>query len=196
MVAAGLLLTGGASRRMGHAKASIRAGRSAEGPSFADRTAAILLAATDPALEVGPGYSPLPPVEEEPRGAGPLVALACGALELQRRGWNGPAVVIATDMPMLQPALVAWLVSHPSRGSVVPVVATRTQPLCARYSAEDLTVAVSLAHSGAKAMRDLLAATEPVLAGPEDWGAAGIREEWFADVDDPGDLAAYRAGAE
>lgn len=196
MGSAGLLLTGGASRRMGSAKAAIVTGRSADGPSLADRAAAILLATTGPVLEIGPGYSGLPHVEEDPTGAGPLAAVACGATELARRGWNGPAVVMATDMPMLEPALVTWLVGHPAPGSVVPVVGTRQQPLCARYSAADLATAVSLAQGGATAMRDLLAVIEPALAGPDDWGGAGIREEWFADVDDPGDLAAYRQRAQ
>lgn len=196
MGAAGLLLTGGASRRMGSTKAAMRSGRTADGPTFADLTAAILLATTDPALEIGPGHTGLPHVEEVPSGTGPLAALACGAVELGRRGWNGPAVVIATDMPMLDPAVVTWLVAHPAPGSVVPIVGTRPQPLCARYSAEDLATSVSLSHDGARAMRDLLEAINPVLAGPDDWGSAGIQKEWFADVDNPGELAGYRLRAE
>lgn len=196
VAAAGLLLTGGASRRMGSPKAAISSGRAADGPSLADRNAAILLATTGPVLEIGPGYTRLPHVEEVPSGSGPLAALARGAVELGRRGWNGPAVVIATDMPMLHPTLVSWLVGHPAPGSVVPVVGTRPQPLCARYSAEDLATAVSLCQGGARAMRDLLESIDPVLAGPDDWGGAGIREQWFADVDDPGELADYRLRAE
>lgn len=196
MGAAGILLTGGASRRMGSPKAAISSGRIADGPRLADRTAAILLATTDPVLEVGPGYTELSHVEEAPSGTGPLAALARGAVELGRRGWNGPAVVIATDMPMLDPAVVNWLVGHPAPGSVVPVVATRPQPLCARYSEEDLATAVSLSREGARAMRVLLEAINPALAGPDDWASAGIREEWFADVDDPDDLSDYRLRAE
>ena len=196
MVAAGLLLTGGASRRMGSPKAAISSGRAADGPGLADRTAAILRATTGLVLEIGPGHTDLPHVQEVPAGTGPLAALACGAVELGRRGWNGPAVVIATDMPMLEPAVVSWLVGHPSPGSVVPVVATRPQPLCARYSAEDLATAVSLSQEGARAMRVFLEAITPTLAGRDDWGNAGIRKEWFADVDDPDELSAYRRRAE
>ena len=80
MPAAGLLLTGGASRRMGQDKAALPA--TDGGESLAGRTARLLAAATSPTLEVGPGWSDLPAVVEVQRGGGPLVALAAGRREL------------------------------------------------------------------------------------------------------------------
>lgn len=194
MSAAGLLLTGGASRRMGRKKAMIPSGHGGRDP-LARRTAGLLCAATEPVIEVGPGYSGLPCVTEDPPGAGPLAAVAAGARELLRAGWRGGAVVLATDLPMLDPALIEWLVSHPDPRSIVPVVGGRAQPLCARYDRAALDAAVTLSDRGARAMRDLLGEVEHVLAGPEQWGAAGIAEVWFSDVDTPAELAATRSEA-
>ena len=58
MTPAGILLTGGASRRMGTDKATIVVG----GETLARRTARLLSAVCDPAVEVGPGASDLPAV--------------------------------------------------------------------------------------------------------------------------------------
>ncbi|HZI37181.1 MAG TPA: NTP transferase domain-containing protein, partial [Acidimicrobiia bacterium] len=52
---AGLLLTGGASRRMGRDKALLEVG----GRRLVDRAASVLAAVADPVLEVGPGWSEL-----------------------------------------------------------------------------------------------------------------------------------------
>ena len=53
---AGLLLTGGASRRMGSDKALLEV----EGRRMVDRAAAALAAVAAPVVEVGPGWSSLP----------------------------------------------------------------------------------------------------------------------------------------
>ena len=188
MGSAGILLTGGSSVRMGVTKATMVAPPG--GPeSLAQRTARILSSATDPVIEVGPGYSGLRSVSENPTGSGPLAAVAAGARELVRAGWEGGCVVVATDLPMLEPALIEWLVSYPDPLSIVPMVAGRPQPLCARYDRQALDAAVALVAGGARAMRDLLGASEHVLAGPEQWGSAGIAESWFRDADTAGELA-------
>nr|MDP9020189.1 NTP transferase domain-containing protein [Actinomycetota bacterium] len=57
---AGLLLTGGASRRMGRDKALL----AVHGLPLAQRTAGVLAAVVAPVLEVGPGRSTLPAVQE------------------------------------------------------------------------------------------------------------------------------------
>src|SRR5918999_818182 len=94
---AGLLLSGGASRRMGAEKALIEVG----GQRLVDRAAAVLTAVADPVLEVGPGWSALPAVREDPPGAGPLAALAAGAAALRESGHDGPVLVLAGDMPQV-----------------------------------------------------------------------------------------------
>ena len=190
MPAAGLLLTGGASRRMGRDKAALPA--TDGGESLAGRTARLLAAATSPTLEVGPGWSDLPAVVEVERGGGPLVAIAAGRRELSVRGWDGPAVVVATDLPRLTLDLLSWLVEHPARTSVVPVALGVPQPLCARYSARDLDRAVVLAALGRRSLRDLFDGTDALLVGPEQWQPAAGHPDALVDVDTPADLDRLR----
>lgn len=179
---AGLLLTGGASRRMGVDKASLEV----DGLPLAQRTANVLAAVVAPAVEVGPGRTTLPAVEEAPAGQGPLAATAAGFRALVERGHVGPVIVVATDLPRLSVAVVQALASHPSAGSVVPLVAGRPQWLAARWSPRALRRAPALVHQGERRMRALADDVDDVddvqwLDGSE-WAADLI------DVDTPADL--------
>jgi molybdopterin-guanine dinucleotide biosynthesis protein A len=191
MGAAGLLLTGGASRRMGWDKAQLVVGDTTE--TVARRTARLLAEVTEPALEVGPGRSGLPAVLEDPPGAGPLVALAAGASRLRALGWTGSALVVATDLPRLTLSFLTWLAGHPSARSVVPLVAGIPQTLCARYAPTDLDLGIELAGTGRRALHDLLDRTNPLLVGPELWRPAAGDPDALLDVDTPSDLARLRA---
>lgn len=185
--AAGVLLTGGASRRLGTDKALLDVG----GITLAERTARMLDGLRGPALEVGGGYTHLARVVEPTPGSGPLKAVACARQALLALGWPGPALVVATDLPRLHPALLAWLETHPCRRSVVPLDQGRPQPLCARYSGADLDLAVELAASGQHSMRDLLSVADAFLAnaeGPDGWLRAAGERDALADVDEPADL--------
>jgi molybdopterin-guanine dinucleotide biosynthesis protein A len=183
--AAGLLLTGGASRRLGQDKGALVLAGTTE--PLARRTARLLASVAQPAVEVGPGFSGLPAVREDPPGAGPLVAVAAGAHRLQALGWTGPAIVVATDLPRLTPGFLAWLAGHPSPRSVIPVLGGIPQTLCARYAAADLEMAVELAAAGTRAMRDLLDRV--------DWVAVAGDHDVLVDIDTPADLARIEAGS-
>lgn len=176
---------------MGTDKAALPALDSIE--SLAERTARILAGATWPVLEVGPGHSRLPAVTEDHPGSGPLHAVAAGSRALGVRGWLGPAVVVATDLPLLTAGLVAWLADHPSSRSVVPLLDGRPQSLCARYATGDLDLAGQLVAQGYRSMLDLLARIDPLLAGPDMWKPAAGDAGALTDVDTPADLARMRA---
>ncbi|MSO79529.1 MAG: molybdenum cofactor guanylyltransferase [Acidimicrobiia bacterium] len=178
-----LLLTGGASRRLGIAKSTLLR----DGESLADRGARVLVATCDLVLEVGSGASALPVVREDPPGSGPLSAVDAGAAELGARGHEGPVLVLAVDLPFVEPALLAWLASHPARDTVVPRVDGNAQSLCARYSAEALAVAEQLVAEGEQSMRSLLAAVPVAFQDEEQWGAV-CDAQAFADVDTMADL--------
>lgn len=187
MTAAGVLLTGGRSHRMGDDKAVLPA-PGAPDETLAGRTGRILKESTAMAVEVGPGRSGLTAVVEPHPGSGPLPALAWGATTLREMGWDGPVVVLATDLPRITPRLVAWLADHPDTRSVVPIAGDRPQTLCARYSVPDLDVAIELAEAGRRSMRDLIDSIGALMIHPHEWmGVAGDIHA-LQDVDTPEDL--------
>jgi molybdopterin-guanine dinucleotide biosynthesis protein A len=179
---AALLLTGGASRRLGQDKATLVVG----GERLCDRAARLLAEVADPVLEVGPGHTWLPTVDEGTERRGPLAAVAAGAAALPA---GTAALVLAVDMPFVTAALLAALAHHPSPLTVVPVDAGgRLQPLCARYSPAALAAAPDLVAAGARAMAALLDADGRAEVDVEVWAPlAGPAP--FADVDTPADLA-------
>jgi FdhD protein len=178
---AGLLLTGGRSRRFGADKALLPV----DGVAAAVRLGRVLAAALDgPVLEVGPGHSELPTAAEDRPGEGPLAALAAGARALRARGHTGPAVVLACDLPRAHEALVRWLAGRP--GTAVPVVDGRPQLLCARYDRDALALAPALVDKGARALRALLDAVPVHLLTEDEWAHVAAADD-FADVDTPGD---------
>jgi FdhD protein len=178
---AGLLLTGGHSRRFGTDKAQL----AVDGVPNAQRLADLLTAVLDgPVYEVGPGHTTLPLAPEDPPGAGPLAAIAAGARAVRTTGHDGPAVVLACDLPLADEALVRLLADQP--GTAVPVVDGRLQPLCARYDGPALAAAPRLVAGGARAVNALLDIVPLRLL--DDLDPRGL-----LDVDTPEDLARAEA---
>lgn len=184
---AGLLLTGGASRRMGSDKALLEVG----GRRLVDRAVAVLSAVADPVVEVGPGWSGLPAVREDPPGTGPLAALGAGAAALRTAGHEGPVLVLAVDMPHVTAGLLRFLAGRPGPGTVVPRAGGHPQPMCARYGPAVLAAVGERLATGGRSLRDLLEsmaqAGHVAWVEPEEW-AAVAGPEAFADVDTPEDL--------
>jgi molybdopterin-guanine dinucleotide biosynthesis protein A len=179
------LLTGGASRRLGRDKATLMVG----GVPLARRTADLLVEVADPVLEVGPGYTGLAHVREEPPGGGPLAAVAAGWTALG----SGPiqaVLVVATDLPRLTGGLLALLAGHSGTGCVVPVDRSgRPQTLCARYPAATLARSVALLAAGHRSIRALLEGEPVTWLPPSEWEPAAGRADGLADLDGPEDLA-------
>lgn len=174
---------------MGTDKALLETGG---GVPWARWVGSLLAEVAEVAVEVGPGYSGLPSVLEEQRGQGPLVAVAAGAAALSAEGWEGPALVFACDLPRLTSGAVRWLADWPGKGAVVPIVGGRSQPLCARWSAADLSAAESRAASGERSLRGLPGVATCALVGPSGWMAL-IDADTLTDADTPEE--ALRAGA-
>jgi molybdopterin-guanine dinucleotide biosynthesis protein A len=189
---AGLLLTGGQSRRMGRDKALLVV----DGRTLAERGAQLLGEVALPVVEVGPGYSRLPAVREDPPGTGPLAALCAGAAEVRRLGHDGPVLVLAVDMPFVTTGLLRFLAGRPGPGTVVPRDRLgRAQPLCARYGPGALAVASQLVAAGQRSLRALLAdldsRAEVEWVDPPEWEpVAGPGA--FDDLDSPADLGRLR----
>lgn len=183
---AGLLLTGGASRRLGRDKARlVLAGREA---SQAAQLGAVLSSVCPLSLEVGQSVSGLSAVSDEPR-QGPLAAVVRGAAALAERGFEGPVLVLATDLPFASAGLLEAIARHPAEGrAVVPLVAGRLQYLAARWSPELLGEAARLVAAGERRVQAAFCAADTFLAvSPADLGRPDLERE-LSDFDEPADL--------
>jgi molybdenum cofactor guanylyltransferase len=185
-VVAGLLLTGGSSRRMGYDKADIVV----DGERLADRAARVLASVCDPVLEVGPGRSTLDAVvDDEPR-AGPLAALVTGAAALHERRYDGAVLLLGVDLPFVEAPLLDLLVRHPAAGTVVPIAGGMRQSCCTRYAAGALSRGAELVANGERALHVLLSVVPVVELTEAEWRAMAPADA-FADLDSPEDLARH-----
>ena len=180
---AGILLTGGSSRRLGFDKASLVV----RGELLASHVARVMAMVVFPLIEVGPGRSGLRAVTENPPGCGPLVAIGAGHHELRSSGHTGPTLVLACDLPRVSPLLLTFLARWPGETSVVPVVSGIAQPLCARWSSTQLDSIASRVIAGERSMRSLLEDDTIAFVDEGVWSEVATRTT-FADVDTREDL--------
>ena len=190
-MAAGLLLTGGSSRRMGRDKAELVIA----GERLADRSARVLASVCDPVLEIGPGRSTLDAVVDDESGAGgaragPLAALVTGIGALRARGYEGDVVLLGVDLPFASEELLRLVANHPAPDTVVPISGGMRQSCCARYAPGALEKAASLVERGERALHALLSTVPVVEIGEKEWRAVAPADA-LADLDTPEDLARY-----
>lgn len=158
--AAGIVLAGGRSVRMGSAKA----GLPWRGSTLLARTCDVLGAAgVQPVVVVRAPAQPLPPVDpavrlvEDPReGLGPLQGLAAGLAAVADE--VEVAFVCATDLPFLHPAYVRRVLAActPDADVVLPVCAGRPQPLTAAYRTVLAPAAQRRVEAGRLALLDFV----------------------------------------
>jgi molybdopterin-guanine dinucleotide biosynthesis protein A len=168
---------------MGTDKATLRL----DGDTLAQRAAARLTAVCSVVVEVGPGLTGRPHVVEEPAGSGPLAALAAGGAALDGLGWQGPALLLAVDLPRVGVALLELLRDWPGADTAVPE-AGRLQPVCARYGSDAVLAASSLLAGGIRALQALFDVIEYDVVPEHTWRAVAP-DDAFADVDTPDDAA-------
>ncbi|MBK5287224.1 MAG: molybdenum cofactor guanylyltransferase [Acidimicrobiia bacterium] len=179
----GVLLTGGASVRLGVDKA----GLTLDGETLADRALRALGVGCEPLVEVGPGWTSAPSVREEPVGSGPLAGLVAGADALRAVGFAGPIVLLACDLPWVDPALERLIAASPGVTAVPVDEHGRLQFVCARYSESALDRARTLLGAGERSLHGLVSGLGPDVAELRDFPPGT-----FADIDVPAD--ARRAG--
>ena len=178
--AIGVVLAGGAGRRIGGDKAMVEL----EGRPLLHYPIAVLRSVLDEVAVVAKQSTILPVLDvevaiwleaDEPRHplAGVIHALRCA------RG--RPVVVVAGDMPFVTRGLVTALARERARGAVavVPRAAGQLQPLCARYDPRAL-MALAACDFGAP-VGDVVAALSPrIIDWPDD--------EPFFNVNHPEDI--------
>ncbi|HET9442499.1 MAG TPA: molybdenum cofactor guanylyltransferase [Acidimicrobiales bacterium] len=184
---AGLVLCGGASSRMGADKAMLDVG----GEPLRHRVVRRLAAVCHPVL-VAPGtpgrLGPLPwPEVADASGApggGPLAGMVAG-LRASPEPWMA---VVAVDLPLADPDLLAWLYDH--RGDEVPVVpvdtAGRPQPLHAVYPRACAPALAAALAGGRRRVLEAVNGAGAELVAVE----AGAGRAWAFNVNEPGDVAA------
>jgi FdhD protein len=182
---AGAVLVGGASTRMGSDKAQ----RPFAGVPGATRTSRLLAAHFEEVLLVG-GTPPADAVGRRVAdGEGPACALrgivaALAATSAER------VLVVATDLPLLTPALLLALVAWPAADVVLPRSANdHLEPLCAVWSrGSALAVARENLVAGRLALHELVARLDATVLDAADLHAidpdavalsnANTPEEW------------------
>lgn len=180
----GLLLTGGASRRMGADKATTVV----DGVRLADRAARVLAAVCDPVIEVGPGVTSLRACREEPPGGGPVAAVLAGRAALGESA-EPEIVVLGCDLPGVDAAIVQLIADWPGAPTAVPVEAGRLQLVCARYGADALDAARAAVGDATRApsLHSLIDAVAFDTIEEAAWRAVSPTAT-FADIDTRADL--------
>jgi molybdopterin-guanine dinucleotide biosynthesis protein A len=191
-MAAAAVLAGGASRRMGRDKATMRLG----GVELASLAMAAAARVADPVVLVAPEGHPArrvaAPAVADP-GLGPLaaVAAALGALEAEH------VLVLAADHPGLRVELLAQLVALAGAAGPEAVACRRgprLEPLVAVYRR---LPALAAARSrlagppGGHSLQGLLADLRTLVVEEPDWRRLDPDGRSFVDLDDPEDLAAW-----
>lgn len=179
----GAVLAGGRGSRIGGAKATVElAGR----PLIAYPLAALEAAGVEAVVVAKPG-SELPPlgcpiIREPELPHHPL----CGIVAALRAARGRAVIVIACDMPLTDPALLAHLAAA-GDPLLVPVLDGHLQPLQARYGPE-LGPRLEAALEREEPLRRTVESLSPRLLGSEELSRFGNPERLLLNVNDGEDL--------
>ena len=186
-----VVLTGGASRRMGSDKAHLEFG----GIPAAERTARLLAGLVKDVAIVGGS----PPDTALAAGArlvadvdGPQCSLR-GLVSALAAARSDDVLVVATDLPFVTPDLLLALVAWPDADAVVPRNANGRHALCALYRREPvLAVARERLERGELALGGLLDAIDTKYVEGEALERLDPEGAALTNVNTPDELAAAR----
>jgi len=180
---AAAVLAGGLATRMDGAKSGAEL---AGVPLIGHAVEAFRQAGLEPFIVTrGDRPSPLEGVEAVIEPDGPRHPLAGVAAAIRHAGGRD-VIVLACDMPLLPPGLLAWLAGLP-QGAAVPVSGGIPQPLAARYSPANLSVIESLLE-GQMPARAVVEALDPRLIEDDELHDFGDPGRMFFNVNTPEDL--------
>lgn len=187
----GIVLAGGAGRRMGAPKPLLPLG----GRTLVEHVVAaleplvsgVIVVTNDPESFAFLG---LPTVADAEPGRGPLMGLYSGL-----RACPTPfALAAACDAPFLAPALLKALIARRREDAMsLPETERGPQPMPGVYPTAIAPTIAKLLAEGRAAMRDLTASTQVELLTKEEVRALDAEGRSFKDLDTPEDLAAAQA---
>jgi molybdopterin-guanine dinucleotide biosynthesis protein A len=191
----GIVLAGGRSTRMGTDKASM----ALDGVPLLQRTVMVLsevaaeivvVRSHQQVLPAVESARPIAVVEDAIEGEGPLIGIAAGL----RRASHDLALVVACDMPFLQPSLLRLLVERLAAGRrfVVPMYGGRPQPLCSAFRRDALPVLEAQIAAGVRRIMAVSDALEADRVTPEQWSAVDVNGRSFENVNTPEEFEAAR----
>jgi molybdopterin-guanine dinucleotide biosynthesis protein A len=185
-----VVLAGGRSSRLGRDKASLELLGRPLLRRVLDRLAGladeyVVVRAAGQVLPAVKGQS-LSIVDDLYRGAGPLGGIYTGLASLQAPR----AIVVACDMPLLQPALLAELLRlGQGQAAVVPLNdAGLPEPLCAVYARPCLETLRAQLEAGRFKVSDALDLVRPRYVRPEAWRRFDPQGRSFQNVNTEEDL--------
>jgi molybdopterin-guanine dinucleotide biosynthesis protein A len=168
---------------MGANKATIKI----DGVPAATRVMDMLRRVVDPVIEVGPGVTGMPSVQEEPSGGGPLAAMVAGGRQLRKLGRIESALVVACDLPLVNESVFRMLADWPGTSSVVPIVDGAWNPLCARWSIRDLAVGEKVLQEGIRSVHALVERCNVVFVEKGSWPPE-VGDTHMTDADTPEEM--------
>lgn len=183
----GLVLAGGASRRMGTDKAWVEVG----GVTLAARAvrtlrvlcAEVLVASGDGRRLPGVGDRQVPDVLPD---AGPLAGIVAGLDAAS----HDLVAVAAVDLPFASSAVFRLLLdSRGAERAVVPRVDGRLQPLHAVYARSAADPLRAFLDGGGRSVTTGVQALGPRVVEPHEWAGADATGRFARNVNRPGDLA-------
>ena len=179
----GIVLAGGASRRMGRDKALLEW----EGGSLVSR-ACKALAEICPQIAVadrGRGYQPRYPSLPDGPGKGPVAGLLGAANAFPGRS----ILALACDMPLVPPALLRWLAFAPGRETdlCLPQWAQGREPLCSLLRPRALAALDARARAGRFELQTLAdsAPLRPLFLSSGILDSFGTPGQMFANANEP-----------
>jgi len=187
----GFILAGGASRRMGRDKAQIPWGggtlltHAIEQMEPVASEVSIVGTLTAENLAV-------PVLTDKIPGLGPLAGIH-SALSRSTSDWN---LILAVDLPLVTPELLAWIADFrvvASQTAIVPRVSSRLQPLCAIYHRKILPQIDQALVRRESSIRRLLERLGTRIIEEDQLIASGFAPEMLFNVNTPEDLERARA---
>lgn len=186
----GLVLAGGAGRRMGQDKALLVL----DGQPLVTRAVGVLSGVCSEVLVAsGDGHRlaglGLREIADARPGAGPLAGIVAGLAAARHH----LVAVIAVDMPAASGAVLQMLAdSWEGEAAVLPRVDGRLEPLHAVYAVTCAQALRTMLTQGRYALRDALSALDVAVLDRSAWGTVDASGQFARNLNSPQDLAAFR----